>query len=167
MNSTETERAMCRRNRVHMMSSKDAYIGSDGADTRAFLKRLEQSCDEGHVAAQLFRCQKASARAKMYRGKYRGHAYNRKGDAIAVLTALLGTTPQLRWGWKADPVQHYAPWVLYVELPQGQVSFHSTRRGNGPDYLGEWDQQNASEHRILAYCDSLLLREHCPHSANQ
>ena len=44
-----------------------------------------------------------------------------------------------------------ASWVLYVELPAGQVSFHSPTRGTGPDYTRDWDQQHASEERIIAF----------------
>ena len=74
------------------------------------------------------------------------------------LCGVLQTTHRRRWGWKADPGQDFAPWVLYVELPQGQVSFHSLERGEGPDYPSDWDQQYESESRILTYCDSLLAQ---------
>jgi len=41
-----------------------------------------------------------------------------------------------------------ALWVVYFELPQGQVSFHSPTRGSGPDYPGEWDGTHTSQDRI-------------------
>jgi hypothetical protein len=36
---------------------------------------------------------------------------------------------------RGDPHHH----ILYVDLPTGQVSFHTGTRGEGPDYAGEWD----------------------------
>ena len=42
-------------------------------------------------------------------------------------------------------------WVLYLDLPTGQVSFHAPARGPGPDYPGEWDGQlGATPQRIDA-----------------
>ena len=40
----------------------------------------------------------------------------------------------IAWGWKQDPATINYPWVLYVDLPTGQVSYHSQFRGEGPDY---------------------------------
>ena len=48
------------------------------------------------------------------------------------------------------------PWVVYIDIPQGQVSFHSPDRYIGPDYMGEWDGSHMSEERILSYCDRVL-----------
>jgi len=61
----------------------------------------------------------------------------------------------IAYGWKRDPLAFTNPWVLYVDLPNGQVSFHSPARGEGPDYAGEWDAMHASEERILAFCDGV------------
>lgn len=146
-----------RRRWVQKMTARDAFEGIDSADTRGFLRRLEKQGNAGMIAAQLFRAQKSSTRAKMYRGSSRDKSYTRKWEAMQKLCQLLEATLYRQdWGWKVDPLQDYARWVLYVELPQGQVSFHSTDRAAGPDYPGEWDQEYKSEVRILAYCDSLL-----------
>jgi hypothetical protein len=148
--------AVQRRNRVAEMTAVGAYYGSDAADTRAFLIRLESAGPSGPLAVDLFRAQKASTRAKKYRGASKGRAYDRKGKALCRLCATLATTADVRWGWRPDPKQFYAPWVLYVDLPNGQVSFHSLDRGEGPDYPAEWDGQHASEQRILDYCEQVL-----------
>jgi len=145
-----------RRQRVQTMTARQAFYGSDAADTRAFMRRLEQAGPEGCLAADLFRCQKASTRAKIYGRDYRNLAYDRKASFIHRLCNALTAMRDWRWGWKQDPCQNFARWVLYVELPQGQVSFHAPERGDGPDYPGEWDGQRASETRILAFCDSVL-----------
>ncbi len=50
---------------------RPAYYGADAAFTRKVLKQLEQLGYEGQVAALLFRIQKASSRAKRYRGDFR------------------------------------------------------------------------------------------------
>jgi hypothetical protein len=147
-----------RRERVQTMTARQAFEGSDPADTRAFLKRLEQVGVEGCLAAELFRCQKASSRAKAYHGEYRDMAYDRKAGVIDRLCVALRNMRERRWGWQEDPCQGFARWVLYVELPQGQVSFHALERGDGPEYPREWDRQHASEERILAFCDSVLAR---------
>lgn len=119
------------------------YEGSDGDKTRALYARLQQAGGAGCLAVDVFRATKASARAKVYRGGgFKGKAYERKQwsmnnlcDGLTLHARLEG----IRWGWKADPAQEFYPWVLYVELPTGQVSFHSPTRGIGPDYEGEWD----------------------------
>lgn len=47
--------------------------------------------------------------------------------------------------------------ILYVDLPSGQVSFHSPTRGDGPDYDGAWDEiKDASRERIIAAIDRLV-----------
>lgn len=64
-------------------------------------------------------------------------AYDRKQWSLRNLCdALLthGATLGITWGWRRDPAVTFNPWVLYVELPTGQVSFHSPTRGDGPDY---------------------------------
>ena len=58
-----------------------------------------------------------------------------------------------RWGWKRDPKTPGYEWVLYVDLPTGQCSFHSADRLNGPDYQGDWDGIGMSQERICRYCD--------------
>ena len=116
------------------------------------------------------RAQKASTRAKKYRGGISGVgsfsdlAYQRKseclirlcecllngaGDCVAIVT--------IRWGWKIDPLQPHAKWVLYIDLPNGQVSFHSTERFGGPDYPAEFDGAHASADRIISFCNFVFM----------
>lgn len=152
----QSQQAAYRKDRIRRMTAKQAFNGSDAAVTRGFLKRLESCGQEGVIAAALFRCQKASTRAKMYRGSHRDLAYDRKSEVMETLCQILDESGTLRFGWKIDPLQDYAPWVLYVDLPLGQVSFHSLERGTGPDYPGVWDRESASESRIVAFCDDVL-----------
>lgn len=138
------------------------YQGSSGDDTRALCARLEALGDLGRVAAFLFRAQKASERAKVYRGGgYRVAAYERKSWAMRELVAVLEgetlTHGRIRWGWGQDLEQRIHKWVLYVELPTGQVSFHTDARGDGPDYPPGWDgRPGQSPDRILRWCARLL-----------
>ncbi|MDQ2084777.1 hypothetical protein RA307_31750 [Xanthobacteraceae bacterium Astr-EGSB] len=137
------------------------YTGSDGDATKALYGRLEQRGPIGAIAVNLFRACKASERAKVYRGRgYRGAAYDRKGwaldnlcTALAQYNGVLGSP----WGWGVDHAQPVHCFVLYVDLPTGQVSFHSAARGEGPDYPGQWDGvRGASADRICRWCARLL-----------
>lgn len=60
------------------------------------------------------------------------------------------------WGWKEDAAQEYHKWVLYVDLPTGQVSFHAASPLSEHRYAGEWDGQHCSARRITAYVDHVL-----------
>jgi hypothetical protein len=137
------------------------YDGSDGAATTALYAALETHGPAGVVAVNLFRAQKASARAKVYRGglpgkgSYRGLAYERKQWSLNNLGTVLGqhaTALGLAYGWQFDPETGGFPWVLYVDLPSGQVSFHAPARGQGPDYPGVWDGvRDAAAGRICVW----------------
>jgi hypothetical protein len=139
-----------------------AYAGADAIGTRRLLRRLEQHGPTGAVAARLFWVQKPSSRAKVYwRSRsgedFRALAYQRKGKALRGLCTLLDVDGAgFDWGWGRDPKCEFAPHVLYLELPQGQVSFHPLERFDGPDYVGSWDGQSVSEERILRFCESVL-----------
>jgi len=142
------------------------YCGSNGGATRSFCSGLEKNSQLGRIAAELFRTQKASSRAKRYRGgikhrnggrtSYRDLAYQRKELCLERLCDLLVADDcGMCWGWSQDPKQLDAPHVLYVNLPQGQVSFHSPERYAGPAYTLEWDGSGKSERRIIELCDSI------------
>jgi hypothetical protein len=137
------------------------YRGSDGEATKALYARLEALGPIGFVAVNLFRAQKSSERAKVYRGGgYRGMAYERKQWSIDNLCGALtehAAAQGIAWGWGEDPEQPVHKHVLYVDLPTGQVSFHSGARGAGPDYPREWDGvAGQSPDRIIRYCARLL-----------
>jgi hypothetical protein len=149
------------------ITPQDVYAGSDAAATRSLYAKLEARGPIGIVALNLFRAQKCSARAKVYhggipgKGTYARMAYERKTWSLGYLChILLAHWLELRitWGWKHDPQEPYASWILYVDLPQGQVSFHNTQRLTGPEYYGNWDGRHASEERIIAFCEEVLLR---------
>jgi hypothetical protein len=142
------------------------YEGSDGAATVALYTRLHGLGPAGDVAVELLRAQKSSARAKVYRGgvrgrgSFRGMAYDRKQWALGNLATALArhaAALSLVWGWGDDRGQKLNPWVLYVELPTGQVSFHSPSKGAGPMFPGRWDAMpGASEGRVVQWVASLL-----------
>lgn len=142
------------------------YQGSDGDQTRAVFTELEQRGPAGIIALNLFRASKNSERAKLYRGGQRGKgsfkrkAYERKQWAMDNLARELGIHAEaldIRWGWRVDENQPFHRYVLYVDLPTGQASFHSAVRGKGPDYPDKWDGvRAATPQRICAYCAKLL-----------
>lgn len=136
------------------------YEGSDGDATKALYAALDKLGPIGLIAVNLFRAQKCSSRAKVYRGRsYKAEAYDRKNWSLSLLTLVLekhAAELQIKWGWREDPRQEFHKWVLYVELPTGQVSFHTAIRGFGPDYLTEWDGKHLSDQRIVTWVQSLL-----------
>ena len=144
------------------MKAIDVYKGSDGAVTKAYYAELEKHGPAGLIAMNLFRAQKCSERAKVYKGRvYKDAAYDRKNWSMQNLVNALvehGAALGIRWGWGLDGQEtDFAPWVLYIDLPQGQVSFHSTRFHEGPSYAGKWDgATGASPLRIVCFCDAVV-----------
>ncbi len=146
------------------MTAAEIFHGSDGAATKAYYAHLETFGPIGLIALNLIRSQKNSTRAKAYRGgirgigSYRSMAYDRKNWSLGELVKVLeqhGASLGITYGWKEDFHAFANAQVIYIDIPQGQVSFHSPHRMQGPDYPGDWDRQHKSEERILAFCDSL------------
>lgn len=138
------------------------YAGSNAEATKALYQRLEQLGPLGAIAMNLLRAQKNSSRAKVYRGRgFKDAAYERKQWAMGQLTAILAQhAGSMVWGWQQDAAAPIYQWVLYVELPTGQVSFHSATRGVGPDFPGAWDKiRDASPGRICRFAAEQLARE--------
>ncbi len=141
------------------------YHGSDGEATKLLYSQLSALGPLGVVAMNLFRACKCSERAKVYRGGIRGQgsyrrmAYDRKQWSIGNLCTTLAEHAAglgIVWGWKEDPATINYPWVLYLDLPTGQVSFHSQFRGTGPNYPCDWDgQRGASPQRVIDFCRRL------------
>lgn len=143
-----------------MMPAAVVYAGSNGELTKSYYAQLAERGVIGFVAMNLFRAQKCSARAKLYRGGgFKGAAYDRKNYSMGLLAHALevnGASLGITFGWKEDPAQAFHKWVLYVDLPTGQVSFHAESHGEGSDYPGEWDGLHKSEERILEFCDLVM-----------
>lgn len=142
---------------------RSVYLGSNGGDTTDLYHDLGRRGAIGVIALNLFRAQKCSDRAKTYRrGSHKRAAYERKQWSMDLLSdALLKHAERfsIDWGWSLDHEQPVHQWVLYVELPQGQVSFHTEARGIGPEYSRPWDRaKGASVSRILAFCADVLSR---------
>jgi hypothetical protein len=139
------------------LTAREVFEQKDGIVTQSFYNSLNTIGPMGRLATALFRAQKRSSAAKSYkRGKFRHAAYDVKNWSLGEVCRLLSSeTRTITWGWKRDPKTPGYEWVLYVELPEGQVSFHSPERGAGPDYLGEWDNSEKSTDRIIRFCDSI------------
>jgi hypothetical protein len=142
------------------MTPMEIYLASDGDATKALYTALEAKGPIGIVALNLFRAQKCSERAKGYRRRaHKSEAYERKQWSMNNLCLALfehSVKLGIGWGWKLDPEQSFHAWVLYVDLPTGQVSFHTADRGKGPDYLGDWDKvPNMSAQRVVSFVTSI------------
>ena len=142
------------------------YEGSNGDATLALYMDLKRHGAAGWIAVNVFRAMKASERAKVYRGGERGKgsykrmAYERKQWAIDNLVKALGEHAAdlgIGWGWARDTATVGYEWVLYIELPTGQVSFHNPARGAGPDFEARWDGiTKAGPPRIARWCEQVL-----------
>lgn len=143
-----------------MRRAADVFNQNDGDVTKAYYAELQAKGFLGELAVALFRAQKRSTAAKRYRGgRYRRAAYDVKNWSLSEICRLMSSDARhgLEWGWQRDPATPGFEWVLYADLPTGQVSFHSADRLRGPDYLRKWDgQRGASEARILAFCDGVM-----------
>lgn len=149
------------------MKAKDVYTQMDGDLTKRYYREIAaRGGIAGVVAVNLFRAQKCSARAKTYkRHSHKSEAYGRKEWSMQNLCEVLGKHSHalsIRYGWRQDDSVVFGnepSFVLYVELPNGQVSFHCPRRGEGPDYERKWDGAKASSERIIEFCDMVWNRE--------
>jgi len=78
------------------------------------------------------------------RANYRRSREAREKDYLKKALALdeackLAQQAGIQFGWSRESDDSHVPWVVYFDLPTGQVGFHSNSRGKGPDYPGEWD----------------------------
>ena len=140
------------------MEAQYVFNQNSGDVTKAYYAEMNKLGPLGELAVALFRAQKRSTAAKRYRGRrFTRDAYEVKNWSLSEICRIL-TAYKLpyQWGWKADPNTPGYEWVLYVELPQGQVSFHSAEKLQGPEYQGEWDGQKVSADRIQRFCDSVM-----------
>lgn len=143
------------------------YTGSDGEATKSLYAQLEALGPLGVIAMNVFRATKCSERAKAYRGGgHRSAAYERKQWSMDNLCEALTASAEgagITWGWGVDEEQPFHRHVLYVDLPTGQVSFHTHERGSGPEYLGKWDgMRGHAADRICRWVGRLLAAEQVP-----
>lgn len=132
------------------------YNGSDGSRTRKLYSTLKKFGVYGELAALCLAAQKTSDRAKEYRGDYKGMSYDKKGEklrAICDLLESLGDT--LNWGWGTDHTA-YCEHVLYIDLPTGQVSWHSPGKYSDKIYNDEWDGTPYSRQRVVEFARNVL-----------
>lgn len=141
-----------------MRSAFEVFKQNDGEVTKAWYADMSALGFKGQLAVALFRAQKRSSAAKKYRGrKFTQAAYDVKNWSLSEVCRILsGEDHEFRWGWKRDKNTPGFEWVLYVDLPTGQCSFHSADRLTGPSYTGQWDGIRASAERILNFCQSVM-----------
>lgn len=136
------------------------YAGSDGADTMALYAFLTAAGPLGAVARDIFRAQKCSTRAKLYKKRaHKRDAYDRKTWSMGLLADTLiehAVTLGIPWGWQYDAPREPHAWVLYVQMsPVWQVSYHTGERGKGPDFNGVWDGKS-SESAMLNFVQKVV-----------
>jgi hypothetical protein len=144
------------------MQAARIFSQNNGDTTKAYYAEMNSRGPMGQLAVALFRAQKRSTAAKKYRGgRFTRDAYDVKNWSLSEICRILGSFPHdIAWGWQRDPNTPGFEWVLYVELPTGQCSFHSADRLAGPDFTGKWDgNRGGSLTNILAFCDSVASVE--------
>lgn len=138
------------------MEARFVFNQNNGDVTKAYYADMNSKGVEGELAVALFRAQKRSTAAKRYRGrKHTRSAYDVKNWSLGEVCRILGKNLGIEWGWKYDAKAVNFEWVLYMDLPQGQCSFHSPDRLTGPDYTGTWKPAKPSYEVIIEYCDSI------------
>ena len=148
------------------MNALEIYAGSNGDATKAMYAELETRGPVGVIALNLFRAQKCSARAKVYKGRrFKDDAYGRKNWSMGLLCRALkehSDSLGFAWGWKRDEAKDFHNWVLYIDIPTGQVSFHAELPLSGiaeyQKYSGEWDKTHDSASRIIRFVQDVLDR---------
>jgi hypothetical protein len=134
---------------------------NDGAVTKGYYAEMDGRGPAGMLATALFRAQKRSHAAKSYRGgKFRRSAYDVKNWSLSEVCRILTEHADalgVRWGWGADPKTAGYTNVLYVDLYEGQCSFHSPVRGVGPVYAGKWSGKKNSAEVVFAFCDRVSI----------
>ena len=141
-----------------------AYHESDASRTKRLLRALTATGQLGRIASDLFRAQKSSARARSIEAVSTGDPRipswptGARARCWPLFAKRWSRMPRVWSGAGARTLPGiFARWVLYVELPTGQVSFHSPDRLDGPVYPGAWDgMRDASAGRILRLCDQIL-----------
>lgn len=151
------------------MRAVEVFKQNDGDVTKNYYSEMNARGPAGELAVALFRAQKRSTAAKKYRrGKWKHAAYDVKNWSLSEICRLLTAHASklgIVWGWKEDPLTPGYEWVLYVDIPTGQVSFHSASRLTGPDYPGDWDQAHRSAERIIEFCDRVFREAQCTQPA--
>jgi hypothetical protein len=141
------------------MLARSVFDQNNGDVTKAYYATMNQKGYRGMLAVALFRAQKRSTAAKKYKGRgYRQDAYEVKNWSLTEICKVLRNWEGsgMTWGWGRDLHTPGFTWVLYVDLPTGQCSFHcADRAADGPDYTGKWRPGAGSESNILEYCDSV------------
>lgn len=137
---------------VQAAEVREIFFGSDGERSKALYSQLERIGPHGRIAALCLRAQKASDKANFYIFReYKRIAYERQNEALIALVDTLNQSSIIRtWGWGRDEAG-YHKWVLYVDLPQGQVSWHNESKIGDRDYPNQSDGTGLSQERILAF----------------
>lgn len=135
--------------------TEDVFRKRDGNLTVSLCVELAKRGLLGAAAVCLYQAQYSSARAKTYRRSSKRVSYERKNIALMRMPRWLSRA-DIAYGWGYDATSKNYEHVLYVELATGQCSFHSSERGDGPEFSGKWDSQGNSLTSVFAFCDSVL-----------
>lgn len=132
-----------------LIALREAQEASDRAKSRAAngcRRRDYYERDNSTYARANYR-RSREARARDYEDK---ESAIQNAVALAPLCGII-------FGWGVSEEEMY---VVYFDLPPGQVSFHCTQRFEGPEYAGTWDGiRGVSGERIEAAIRLVLGEE--------
>ncbi len=135
--------------------TEDVFNKRDGNATVALCVELSKRGLLSAAAVCLYQAQYSSARAKTYRRRSKGYSYERKNTALMRMPRWLSRA-DIHYGWGYDATSKNYEHVLYVELATGQCSFHSSERGDGPEFKGSWNLEVDSMTSVFRFCDQVL-----------
>lgn len=138
--------------------TEDVFKQRDGEATVTLCIELSKRGLLGAAAVCLYQAQYSSARAKTYRRRSKGYSYERKNIALMRMPRWLERS-SIEYGWGFDATSKNYENVLYVELATGQCSFHSSERGDGPEFKGRWNPEVDSMTSVFRFCDQVLSLE--------
>ena len=144
----------------------EAFSTSSPQLSRRLCKDLDSMGPLGQLASRLFKAEKASKQAGSYQGKapvsrrpYCDYSKDRMREMLMKTVCLLDAHAKLlgiSWGWRANDKPDSPPWVLGIDLPNGQVTYGLPDRLMGPDYESASDSDFYNSIRITDFCAGVL-----------
>lgn len=144
----------------------EAFYTFNAPLSRRLCQDLDAMGPMGQLASLLFKAGKASKQARSYQGKapvsrrpYCDYSKDRMKEMLMKAVCLLDAHAKplgISWGWRANDKPDSPPWVLSIDLPNGQVTYGLPDRLMGPDYESASESDFYNSIRITELCADVL-----------